>query len=1040
MSSGLDSQIDLSQHRVRGKGITNVKIRYSRPLSVALIVIVLYGLVAFRAESAQLMSAPQSQQAQLGHGNGDSGPCVISGDGRFILFSSAANNLTTLQTNIPVPLLLPPKLNVYLRDRSNNITTLVSGNAAGTGGGNGDSLAMGISAGGRYALFESSASDLVPNATSNGSDVFLRDLVGGTTTLVSVSTNGGLGNGGSYSPVMTPDGRYVAFVSEASNLVPGDTNGIPDIFVRDTQAGTTTLASPGARSTGSAADSKSAAPGITPDGRYVVFYSSATNVVAGVTTVGDIYVRDLVLGSTVWVSGGARSALMAAFGTTNGVCFSPKISADGTAVAYEVSQSGYAKSAGVVLRYDLTSGLTDEVNTNAYAPVGDYEDMRTVDISDNGRFVATIGNTDSLGINTAIYLWDGMTETNILVSTSTNGVPAGGTAYAPLVDPSGRYVAFLSDSLSLTTNMLAAPWNLYCRDMQAGSIILVDADTNGVGTGVNSTTYPSWSTNAEFLAFESADTSDRNQYFSIEVCDLFSNETEIVSAPDPVFSFVSADGPSVLFPNSLSSTARYVAYANDADNLVTNGSGGYRNVYVSDRLMGSNVLVSIGTNGLPANGNSSEPSLSGDGRYVAFSSKASNLVPGDTNGAEDVFVRDLAAGVTTLASVNTSGTGPGNADSYTPTISVDGRFVLFHSLATNLALRPYGSVAATLFLRDLQAGTIHPFIIAPPAGSVSSAAMTPDGHYIAFYGELTNWPAMGLYVWDSVQAKVIYTNAASAVTQVSISDDGTKLAYVTGTGLSIADQLAPANNAVVVKGPFTSRAGLNFSGDGRYLVLSTGGAWAGGDTNGIADVYLYDVLAKTNLLVSHTLGGSGSGNGVSDSPVISPDGRFLVYRSFASNLAPGDSNGVPNLFLYDQSDGTTTLLTASSYGPRSGANRSLNPFFSSDGQTLAFESAAFDVTTNDFNQSGDIFAYNFFTAGLIPYFTVNAIPGPSAAPSPTLVWPTSPGKTYQVWFKNNLTDPNWQLLSGSITIQGSSAYFTDPAPSITQRFYKIVGL
>jgi Tol biopolymer transport system component len=424
---------------------------------------------------------------------------------------------------------------------------------------------------------------------------------------------------------------------------------------------------------------------------------------------------------------------------------------------------------------------------------------------------------------------------------------------------------------------------------------------------------------------------------------------------------------------------------------------------------------------------------------VAFSSHASNLVPGDTNAAEDVFVRDLAAGATTLASVNTSGTGPGNADSYAPTISSNGRFVMFHSLAKNLTPGSSGTGVENLFLRDLSDAITYALTGATTEVGVLSAAMTPDGHFIAFVGEPAGSATANLYVWDSAGEMLIYTNSTSGVSRVSVSNDGTKLAYVTPAGLSIADLLASTNDAVVVKGPFTSRAGLNFSGDGRYLVLSTGGAWAGSDTNDIADVYLYDVLAKTNLLVSHAFGGSGSGNGVSDSPVISPDGRFLVYRSFAGNLAPGDSNGVPNLFLYDQSDGTTTLLTASSYGPRSGANRSLNPFFSSDGQTMAFESAAFDATTNDFNQSGDIFAYNFFTAGLISYFTVNVIPGPSAASSPTLIWPTVPGKTYQVWFKNNLTDPNWEILSGDVTIQGGAASFTDPAPSLGQRFYKIVG-
>ena len=143
------------------------------------------------------------------------------------------------------------RLNVFLRDRASNTTTLVSVNLTGTGGGNGDSLPFGISTNGQFALFESAASDLVANDTNNAQDIFVRDLVNGTTTLVSVNTSGSSGNGESRDPVMTPDGRYVAFASAANDLVAGDNNGIPDIFVRDLQSNTTTLVSVGATSTSS---------------------------------------------------------------------------------------------------------------------------------------------------------------------------------------------------------------------------------------------------------------------------------------------------------------------------------------------------------------------------------------------------------------------------------------------------------------------------------------------------------------------------------------------------------------------------------------------------------------------------------------------------------------------------------------------------------------------------------------------------------------------------------------------------------------------
>ena len=313
----------------------------------------------------------------------------------------------------------------------------------------------------------------------------------------------------------------MTFVSTASNLVAGDSNGIPDIFVRDLQAGTTILASPGAMSTGATAGSVSAVPIISPDGRFVAFYSSATNLVAGMTNVGDIYVRDLIDGTTTWASSGARAQLNAVFGTSNGVCFCPKISADGSFVAYEVSAAAYAKTAGVVLRYNMSSGQTDVVNTNANAPIGAYEDLRTIDLSPDGRFVASVINTDASGVNTLVYLWDAQTGTNVLVSADVNGAaPVYGNSYAPLVDSSGRYVAFLGDSTNLTTNMLAGYWHMYCRDTLAGTTVLLDSDANGVGVGVNPEGYRSWSQDARFLAFECPNLGDRNHYQDIFVSDL----------------------------------------------------------------------------------------------------------------------------------------------------------------------------------------------------------------------------------------------------------------------------------------------------------------------------------------------------------------------------------------------------------------------------------------------------------------------------------------------------------------------------------------
>ena len=184
----------------------------------------------------QLVSVLDPTQGPPAGGGGDSWTPIISPDGRYVLFASTANNFVMVTNDTPIPARFPAPLNVFLRDRTNGTTTLVSVNLSGTAGGNGDSLPMGLSTNGQYAVFESVASDLIAGDTNNATDVFVRDLASGTTLLVSISTNGQVGNAASRSPTMTPDGRYVAFVSAANNLVATDNNGIPDVFVRDLQA------------------------------------------------------------------------------------------------------------------------------------------------------------------------------------------------------------------------------------------------------------------------------------------------------------------------------------------------------------------------------------------------------------------------------------------------------------------------------------------------------------------------------------------------------------------------------------------------------------------------------------------------------------------------------------------------------------------------------------------------------------------------------------------------------------------------------------
>jgi hypothetical protein len=217
----------------------------------------------------------------------DSDTSCISPDGRFVAFSSYATNLGPVQT--------PFTYNVFLRDRLLGTTELVSINPSGVDG-NADSYDPSISADGRFVTFWSYASDLVPGDTDGSADTFLRDRQSGTTEIVSVDP-GGVPRGGGLGSI-TQDGRYILFDSTSADLVPGDTNGVSDVFLRDRLQSTTvrvSLASDGRQpNMHSVVESIRS---ITPDARVAAFGSLATNLVSDDTNgKNDVYLRDAMGG------------------------------------------------------------------------------------------------------------------------------------------------------------------------------------------------------------------------------------------------------------------------------------------------------------------------------------------------------------------------------------------------------------------------------------------------------------------------------------------------------------------------------------------------------------------------------------------------------------------------------------------------------------------------------------------------------------------------------------------------------------------------
>lgn len=292
----------------------------------------------------------------------------ISSDGRFVAFYSTASNLIPGDVN--------NKKDVFVRDRIEGVTEIVSIASNGTQG-NQDSNRLSMSADGRYIAFSSNATNLVPEGASGLGDIYIHDRQTNTTERVSVAVDGGYGNSFSINPTISADGRFIAFASDASNLVPNDTNGFRDVFVYDRLNSTTTRVSTSNYENQSNANSANS-PGIitiSADGRYTAFTSLATNLVSEDTATGGIFVHD---NETKTIEQVVSSGSM------------PSLSYTGRYLAYTAG-SGLSR----VLVYDRQTGMSAQVSRNINGINANAESLGSV-ISGDGQFVAFYSNATNL--------------------------------------------------------------------------------------------------------------------------------------------------------------------------------------------------------------------------------------------------------------------------------------------------------------------------------------------------------------------------------------------------------------------------------------------------------------------------------------------------------------------------------------------------------------------------------------------------------------------------------------------------------------------
>ena len=391
--------------------------------------------------------------------------------------------------------------------------------------------------------------------------------------------------------------------------------------------------------------------------------------------------------------------------------------------------------------------------------------------------------------------------------------------------------------------------------------------------------------------------------------------------------------------SSMSDDGRFVAFHSRASNLVVGDTNGNADVFVHDRTTGATQRVSVSSTGIQSDG-AVYPTISADGRYVAFYSSASNLVPGDTNDASDVFVHDRTTGMTQMVSVSSFGV-QGNEGLYGtgsshPFISADGRYVAFRSESDNLVPGDTNN-EFDAFVHDRQTGITERISISPAGvqgnGYTHVSSISSDGRFVAFHSEASN-----LVDGDTNNEfdAFIHDRNTGMTERVSVSSTGAQ-----------GDSSGTPNG--------NGGAGFpKISDDGRFVVFSSyAHNMVANDNNTFRDVFVHDRKTGVTEIVSVSSSGV-HGNAFAIFTSISADGRFVAFTSDSSNLDGGDTNGERDVFIHDRTLGRTQRVSVSDSGEQGNDTTSYSSI-SANGRFISVGSDASNLVVNDSNRRSDIF-------------------------------------------------------------------------------------
>jgi hypothetical protein len=402
---------------------------------------------------------------------------------------------------------------------------------------------------------------------------------------------------------------------------------------------------------------------------------------------------------------------------------------------------------------------------------------------------------------------------------------------------------------------------------------------------------------------------------------------------------VSSTGAPAVGPvqsGTLSANGRFVVFSSSATNLT--GASGMQ-VYRHDRTTGATTLVTVSKTGTASTVGAIAAAISADGRFVAFASPGSDFVDGDTNGAMDIFLRDMNNGTTAMVSASQTG-APADLGAIVNNvagkreISDDGRYVAFTSSATNL-LPTSNNGKAQVYVKDMATGLVTRASVdgSNAVGNDASSApsLSGNGRVVAFLSLAANFSPL----------------STSHTTQIFVRD----LDAASTTLDSVSSAGAP-----VLSSPASSPA-LSF--DGHYLAFETRAQLESRDRDaGTYDVYLRDRALHTTVLASVSPNAVGGAD--SRAPSISADGRWVGFQSLDNLLVSGDANGMMDVFLYDRSTDAVTLVSVNDAGQQANAP-STSPSVSSDGRLVVLQTTASNLVTSPTSTGAQLYVRDMRT-------------------------------------------------------------------------------